>query len=103
MQIDRSNYEIWFIDWLDGNLNRMQVDQLKLFLSENPDLREEFNDLTPVNIVPYDISFPYKNQLKKSASDIPISQFEYLCVAFLENDLSVSQQTELKEIIDTSS
>ena len=103
MQIDRSNYEIWLIDWLDGNLNSLQANQLKLFLSQNPDLREEFNDLTQISIVPYDISFPDKNQMKRSASDIPTSQFEYLCVAFLENDLSVSQQTELKEIIDTSS
>jgi hypothetical protein len=102
MQIDRSNYEIWFIDWLDGNLSSMQADQLKLFLSQNPDLREEFNELTAVSIVPYHISFPDKNQLKRSASDITPSQFEHLCVAFLENDLSVSQQTELKEIIDTS-
>ena len=45
MQIDRSNYEIWFIDWLDGNLNSLQVEQLKLFLDQNPDLREELDDL----------------------------------------------------------
>ena len=45
MQIDRSNYEIWFTDWLDGNLNSLQVEQLKLFLDKNPDLREELNDL----------------------------------------------------------
>ena len=58
MQIDRSNYEIWFIDWLDGNLNSLQVEQLKLFLDQNPDLREELNDLTTMNLVSPADSFP---------------------------------------------
>ena len=100
MQIDRSNYEIWFIDWLDGNLNSLQVEHLKQFLNENPDLREEYNDLTPVNLVSPVISFRNKEHMKKSPSDILPSQFEYLCAAYLENDLSDDQQTELKEIID---
>jgi hypothetical protein len=101
MQIDRSNYEIWFIDWLDGNLNSLQVQHLKQFLNENPGLREEFNDLTPLNLVPFSTSFRNKEHLKKSPSDILPSQFEYLCTAFVENDLSDNQMTELKEIVDS--
>ena len=100
MQIYRSNYEIWFIDWLDGNLDSLQAEQLKLFLNENPDLREEFNDLTPLSLVPSGISFSHKVLLKKLPSEISPAQFEYLCVAYLENDLSENQQKELKEIID---
>jgi hypothetical protein len=100
MRIDRSNYEIWFIDWVDGNLNRLQAEQLKLFLDQNPDLREEINDLAPVNPPSSGISFRHKEQLKKSPSDISLSQFEYLCAAYLENDLTNSQQAELLEIVD---
>jgi hypothetical protein len=100
MEIDRSNYEIWFTDWNDGNLNSLQIDQLKVFLSENPDLREEFNDFNSMNLFPSAISFNKKEHLKKSPSDISRSQFDYLCAAYVENDLSGSQQTELKEIID---
>ena len=101
MQIDRSNYEIWFIDWLDGNLNNHQAEHLKLFLDQNPDLREELNDLTSLYLVSSDISFHDKELLKKSPSDIPSSQFEFLCTAYLENDLNSSQQEELKEIVNT--
>jgi hypothetical protein len=100
MQIDRSNYEVWFIDWLDGNLNSLQVEQLMLFLNQNQDLREEFNDLTPLNLVSSGISFRHKEDLKKSPSDISLSQFDYLCAAYLENDLSESQKTELQEIVN---
>jgi len=100
MQIDRSNYEIWLIDWIDGNLSELQVEQLQLFLRENPDIKEEFNELTTLRLLPVEKSFPHKNQLKKTTADISGSQFEYLCLAFLENDLSANQQTELKESLE---
>ena len=70
MQLDRSNYEIWFTDWLDGNLKSFQVEQLKLFLDQNPDLRDELNDLTSVNLVSSPGSFRDKEHLKRSPSDI---------------------------------
>ena len=38
--------------------------------------------------------------MKKSPSDISEAQFEYLCVAYLENDLSESQKAELQEIVN---
>ena len=100
MKIDRSNYEIWLIDWLDGNLSDLQVEQLNIFLNENPELKAEYDELTSFNLKPSGRSYPHKNQLKKSTADLSVSQFEYLCVAYLENDLSSGQQTELMDIID---
>jgi hypothetical protein len=103
MQIDRSNYEIWIIDWLDGNLNTNQAEQLKLFLNANPDLREEFDDLGNISIKPEVNPYPNKNQLKKETTDLPVSQFEYLSVGYFENDLSQDQKAELQEIINKDS
>jgi hypothetical protein len=101
MQIDRSNYEIWFTDWLDGNLDSLQVKQLKLFLDRNPELREELNDLAPLKLASSAASYRYKEHLKKSLSDITDDQFDYLCSAYLENDLSDSQKTELHDIVNS--
>jgi hypothetical protein len=100
MQIDRSNYEIWLIDWLDGNLNQTGVDRLKLFLKDNPDLKEEYKELSLFSLSSSDESYPHKNNLKKTSASMPVSQFEYLCVAYLENDLTSEQHAELIEIID---
>jgi hypothetical protein len=100
MKIDRSNYEIWFIDWLDGNMDDIRVEQLLHFLDENPDLKEELNDLAIVRLNPYDISFSNKSHLKKTAADLSESQSEYLSVAYLENDLSSDQKEDLMEIIE---
>jgi len=99
MKIDRTNYEIWLTDWLDGKLNNLQVEQLELFLNENPDLKEGFDEMSSFRLKPSAELFPHKNKLKKSIEDLPLTQFENLCVAYLENDLSADQQTELKESI----
>lgn len=97
MMPDRSNYEIWFIDWLDGKLDERQVQQLQEFLGRNPDLMEEFKALGPVHLKPSDGSFARKESLRKSPGDLTTSQFEYLCIAGLENDLSPAQAGELHE------
>ena len=105
MNIDRTNYEIWFIDWLDGNLSEEQVSELKQFLNGNKDLEEEFKELinNPLKLVlAQDDSFPGKEKLMRSVEDLPSTQFEYLCIAYLENDLSSNQKTELLEAIDNN-
>ncbi|MFW6224084.1 MAG: anti-sigma factor family protein [Bacteroidota bacterium] len=45
MNINRNNYEIYIIDYLDGNLSPAQVDELMLFLDQNPDIKEEIDGL----------------------------------------------------------
>jgi hypothetical protein len=100
MQIDRSNYEIWLIDWLDGNLDESQVAGLLVFLNENPDIQEEFYEMSTFRVKPADDSFNQKANLKKTPEEIHESQFEYLCIGWLENDLTPLQKEELKEITD---
>lgn len=100
MHPDRTNYEIWLIDYLDGNLNPQQERELISFMDENPDISEEFEELSQYVIKPSETSFASKYLLKKSASDLTETQFELLCVAASENDLSVGQRDEMQTIID---
>jgi hypothetical protein len=99
MKPDRINYPIWLIDYLDGNLDAYQTGQLIMFLKQNPDLMDEFGELVKLNLNPRRSFFQHKEQLKKTFSDLSNSQFEYLCVANSENDLSEQESKELKEII----
>jgi len=100
MRPDRTNYEIWLIDYLDGSLNPQQERELISFMDENPDIREEFEELSQYIIKSSATPFASKNLLKKSVSDLSESQFELLCVAASENDLSTQQRDELQIIID---
>jgi len=109
MHIDRTNYEIWLVDWLDGNLDETRAKELQLFLESNPDLKKEFEDLSGEdadisvmtdNEKSKDESFRKKESLKRKLSQLPESQFEHLCIASLEKDISGEQESELAELIN---
>ncbi len=102
MKPDRSNYEIWLIDWLDGNLDEIRTEQLMAFLEENPDLREEADSLLLTRLVPENKGSLAKEPLKRTPSELEHYQIEYLSVAYLENDLSDEQIKDLKENISVN-
>ena len=101
MKPDRSNYEIWLTDWLDGNLSDQQAEELRAFLRENPDLGEEMNSLATVSLKPPKLGFRGKQRLLKPAALLSETQFEHLCIAKLENDLSPEQTAEIDELTGT--
>jgi len=98
---DRTNYEIWLIDYIDGTLDNERAALLFAFLDENPDIKEEFADLTPIPVKPAGMQFRNKESLKKAPSEMNRHQFELLCVASSENDLENGQKAELEEIISS--
>jgi len=99
MRPDRSNYEIWFTDWIDGALSKKQEEELMLFLKDNPDLLKEFEELPIIYLTPDNVKFAGKEGIKKSADDYSEEQFDYLCIACLENDLPADHVSELMEIV----
>jgi hypothetical protein len=103
MIIDRSNYEIWLTDMLDGKLKDDQIAELMSFLDLNPDLKEELEAVSSIHLNHAEVSYPGKDLLKKSVSEMTDSQFEYLCIAHLEHDLNDDQEKELEEIIRQNS
>lgn len=96
MKPDRSNYEIWIIDWLDGRLDEARSGGLMEFLEENPDLKEEFDSLAVTRLAPGEFSFSQKEKLTRSASELPVSQIEFLSVACLEKDITPKQLSDLE-------
>jgi hypothetical protein len=99
MRPDRSNYESWFTDWLDGNLNESQIEEIRLFLKENPDLAEELEMMPFLELKPSDLHYPGKESLKKSPASLDGEQFEMMCIASMEGDLGPDESAELNEII----
>ena len=69
MNINRNNYEVFFMDHLDGKLSPPLEQELRAFLVLNPDLAIEFEDVqSSVQTLPThspDI-FPDKASLHKS-------------------------------------
>lgn len=102
MKISRENYELFFIDYLDGILTDQMICELEEFLLLNPDLREELEGMEKAMLSPEDFSFPDKDILRKIDVDFPVSEKNFVdhCVAYLEGDLdhpgSIAFQTFIK-------
>ncbi len=99
MKPDRSNYELWIIDWIDGKLDQSATDKLMAFLKENPDIKEETDSLSLSRLTSEKTEYTAKEILKKTISELPMSQIEFLSVAYLENDIIPEQESDLKQNI----
>ncbi len=98
MKIDRTNYESFFLDYLDGNLTPEGIDELIDFLRKNDDLAEELKDLDKIRI-PDDEIIKYEGQsLLKDDIDMP-DVSEEQCVRFIEGDLSPDEKKAFLKII----
>jgi len=103
--IKRENYEMYFIDYLDGVLTKSEIDQLFSFLIENPDLKEEFDDLQLEKINVENISFSKKESLRRNPQlgSKQLNNLDEICIASLEGDLSLIEQTEFKNLLEQNS
>ena len=95
-RINRNNYELHFIDYLEGKLPFDLADEFNLFLEENPDLKEELelmSDDESQLLVPGNVVFSDKKQLKKpeSSSLDNTNVFEQQSISRMEGDLSTEE------------
>ncbi len=103
VKINRHNYEIFFMDYLDGNLDENQTQMLFTFLRENPDLKEEMENISEVQLQPDRfVHFQKKNKLKKDPEILPdaISNLDELCIASLEGDLKDEENLEFGNLLE---
>lgn len=107
MEINRNNYQAWFLDYRDNTLDAKQQQVLATFLENNPDLQDEFLDFNEDSIYTLTLDehlvFESKHKLKKievvSTENINQSNYEDFIIAHLENDLDENQQFEFTSFI----
>ncbi|MEZ4906676.1 MAG: hypothetical protein R2771_03310 [Saprospiraceae bacterium] len=98
--INIHNYEIWFLDYAEGNLNAEDEKKLMLFLQNNPQLKEEFASFELISLEKEEISYSKKSVLKHSDhSDKEMSEFETLAIDKIENNISVDNNIRLLELL----
>ena len=98
MKINRDNYEAYFIDYLEGNLDELLVNDFIEFLQNNPDLKEELSMFESISIEPENISFNKKDTLHKQKLDSE-KEFNKTAIASLENDITTTEKTEFEKYI----
>lgn len=101
MTINRHNYEKYLIDYLDGKLNPLQIAEVVSFLQKNKDIQDDLEGLQEALLPNSSITYPHKSELKKNSfhkCGID-SEFEYLCIAHTEGDITIDEKKELDSIL----
>ncbi len=101
--ITRNNYEVFFVDYIDGNLSENQMAEFKAFLLSNPDLAQELDFVSTIRLEPAVGKFD-KTTLKKEISDLPFEDknADELMVSLLENDYPQDRHPELLQRMENS-
>jgi len=63
MDINRNNYETFFLLYLDRELNPSEMSEVEKFVNDNADLQKEFSLLRQTVLMPADITFDQKELL----------------------------------------
>ena len=98
--INKNNYEIYAIDYLEGNLPPELKREFEAFLSANPDIAKELQDINGLELAEDNTSYELKSYLKKSDYEqYGISYFEQLCIEDIEGIITPERKKELAEAI----
>lgn len=104
MKITRTNYEEFAISYLDGTLDPVDTAELLLFLEQNPDLNDEFQELNKISLKPdTDIQYNYKELLMQPADvdaiNLSTDNYNFYFIAACEGDLSEKGMIAVKQFV----
>ena len=103
MTINRSNYEAYLMDYLDGKLSPLAVAEVLLLLEQNADIKEEFEFLSEGTSKDSftNEQFEHKQSLKKHNSSVLVNENNYtdFLVKRIEKNLCELESSELDKFV----
>ncbi|MEK7720460.1 MAG: hypothetical protein AAB347_12820 [Bacteroidota bacterium] len=99
MKINRDNYESWFLDYNEGNLDPEEMGMVHLFKIEHPDLADETEEFSPILKADSGLVYPGKNLLKKEVYDDPV-YFGQSAIAAMEGKMSDEELRQFQNWVD---
>jgi hypothetical protein len=104
--IDLQNYEIFVIDYLDGQLSKSEEIALLAFLNQHPELKDEFDGLELATLEPLTIVADFKQELKKTpvikVAGIDETNYETFFIASAEKDLNIIETEHLNQFLSVN-
>jgi len=104
IEINLYNYEEYVLDFLEDNLDSFKREAFLLFLKNNPEIKVELEFFNDEKLVPEPVLFDNKHILKKESiiTQSALSNFDELCIAKVEGDLSDHQMILFDELINSN-
>ena len=102
MNINRHNYEEYFLLYADNELSKTEKKVVEIFVQENVDLKEEFLMIKlTINSPEEDMKLDDKSFLlkKESSSFINEDNYEQIFVLYYDNELSDEQKVETENFV----
>lgn len=102
MNINRNNYEEYFLLYADNELSNAERKMVEVFVKENPEFREEFCMLKlTINIPEEEIKLEDKSFLFKNESSFFIDKnnYEEVFVHYHDNELSEKERLETETFL----
>jgi hypothetical protein len=102
MNINRHNYEEFFILYMDNELSSADRKLVEEFIVKNPDLADELEILKQYKLVPDDhIVFENKTQLIRQADNSPIhlANYQEWLLLYLDHELTAGQRSLVENFI----
>ncbi len=102
-QITRENYEAYFLDYLEGELDIACQLEFQKFLIDNPDLKAELDEIKDfdISLKAENIKFESKEELKESISAFGDLSFNETAVARMEDELSREESENFDSYLET--
>lgn len=98
MQINRHNYETYFLLWIDGELSAEEMEMVERFIDQHPDLAEELATLQETKL-PIDESIVFADKeslLKVEQPALSMSSYETYFLLYVDNELSAKDKADVE-------
>ena len=99
--INLSNYEEYFLLYIDNELSKEQCEAVEAFARQHPHLAAELNMLKDAKLPPEDaVVFSDKSSLYKAADNtININNYEEYFLLHTDKELSATQEEEVEQFV----
>ncbi len=100
MNINRHNYEEFFILYMDNELSSEDRRMVDSFVQNHPDLKEELELLMQFKLVPDElIVFENKEALIKGDAIINVANYEEYFLSYIDDELSTTQRIAVEKFV----
>jgi hypothetical protein len=103
MEINKNNYEAYFLDFVEGSLTPSQKAEMDLFLIHHPELKSELDDFELLELEAESVlDCGLKASIKKEETT-GLSELEYLIISEIEGTSSNEEKKKLAALIKIDS
>ena len=104
MEINRNNYEEFFLLYVDGELNAVERDSVEKFAEQNVDLQEELNALLQTKLsIADEMIFENKHLLYKYESEIiNCDNYQEYLLCYIDNELNSEDKKLVEKLVENN-